>query len=165
MCDFLELLMIINFYIIGERWFMISWTLNKAENVYKAPPKVKVFAWWYAGWLTLVIYSKDVGQVPCYAHIGVFYARVQGRVGRTFLSCRFNWQLWCFSFNGINVSCRAPKHCFSLLGVKFKVLGGGKKAKVIWGCMMRGWKWRRCGQRFGRLFLLILGKLLFVTLF
>lgn len=36
----------------------------------------------------------------------------------------------------MNVSWVVPRGCFPLLSKKHKILGGGKKAKVLWYCLV-----------------------------
>ncbi|VVA39153.1 PREDICTED: Reverse mRNAase zinc-binding domain [Prunus dulcis] len=53
-----------------------------------------------------------------------------------FIHCSYTLKVWWLLLREVNAAWVIPKGCFQLLSYKIDALGRGKKAKVLWGCLV-----------------------------
>ncbi|ONH94897.1 hypothetical protein PRUPE_7G038000 [Prunus persica] len=58
-----------------------------------------------------------------------------------FIHCPYSLKVWWSLLQEVNAAWVIPKDCFQLLSYKIDALGRGKKAKVLWGCLVHAVFW------------------------
>ncbi|KAL6286480.1 hypothetical protein ACE6H2_010870 [Prunus campanulata] len=69
-----------------------------------------------------------------------------------FLHCPFSLNLWWSLLNEVKTVWVIPKDCFSLISSQLDALGKGKKALMLWGCLVHSLFWNIWLERNRRIF-------------